>query len=74
VAKFHFTNSKLRKIHFSTKKLIGKLKMSKSRGIVPPDSLPTHMSIDVIFFKSSYLDSYKSITETVGNRNTGKER
>jgi len=46
--------------------------MSKSRGIVPPDSLPTHMSIDAIFFKSSYLDSYKSITETVGNRNTGK--
>jgi len=41
VVKFYFTKSKLRENHFSTKSLIGKSQISKSRGALGP--LCTHI-------------------------------
>jgi len=63
--KFHFNNSKLREQHFSTKKLIEKYQISKSRGGLarPSISLPTTMylikitiaKIFAIYFNSALL-------------------
>jgi len=45
VVNFILPTRTLREKHFSTKKLIKKYKISKSRWLVPPDPLPTPMIV-----------------------------